>query len=283
MPIMALSIKSRYKAAMEYQSYQDLLNEEFDRRKQFNSAYSLRAFARDLGLAAPRLSLILNKKQGISVELATNLAKKMKLSEEKAQRFCDLVGSQHSRSNKEREQFRQKIQQYKVEVKTYSELHLEYFKVISDWYHFAILELTYLKDFKNDPLWMANILEITVEEVTTAIERMKNLGLISEENGKLLDTFKFLATPSDVPSASLKKFNTQLMKMAMEALYSQDILEREISSNIFAIDKASLPHFKEKIRQFRRELDSEAGGQMNKNSVYCLSMQLFELTSGDKL
>ena len=59
---------------MHHSTYHDLINEEFEKRKQINSAYSLRAFARDLGISAPRLSQILNKKQGLSLNAAQNLA-----------------------------------------------------------------------------------------------------------------------------------------------------------------------------------------------------------------
>ena len=108
---------------------------------------------------------------------------------------------------------------------------------------------------------------------------MKSLDLIVEKKGKLVDAFKFLATPNDAPSASLKKFNTQLMKKAIEALYTQDVQEREIASNIFSIKKEMLSKYKEKLRDFRRELEHEASQQKDKDSVYCLSMQFYELTT----
>ena len=263
---------------MQYTHYQDLLIEEFEKRKEINSSYSLRAYARDLDLSAPRLSQILNKKQGLSVNAAEAIAQKLKLTEGKKKWFCYSAGALHARSFKERDDFKNKVKLYKEEAKVFSELHLEYFKVIADWYHFAILELTYLSSFRNDDLWIAGMLGITQEEVQAAILRMKTLDLLIEKNGQLVDAFKFLATPNDVPSSSLKKFNSQLMKKAMEALYEQDVLEREISSNIFSIKKEKIPEYKEKLRTFRRELEHEASKEKSKDAVYCLSMQFYELT-----
>jgi len=109
---------------------------------------------------------------------------------------------------------------------------------------------------------------------------MKALDLIREENGQLVDVFKFLATSNDVPSMSLKKFNTQLMKKAMEAMYEQDVLEREMSSNIFSVNKEQLPVLKEKLRVFRREFEQDAQKDENRNSVYCLGIQFYDLTKG---
>ncbi len=263
---------------MQYASYHDLLSEEFEKRRQMNESYSLRAYARDLGLAAPRLSQILNKKQGLSVTSAEAVAKKLRLNHEKTQWFCSNVGSLHSRSSKQRLRFQKKALEYKSASRVLSEIQLEYFKVISDWYHFAILELTYLDDFQNDNKWMAEILGIEEKEVESAIKRLKNLELLEESEGKLVDKFKFLETPNDIPSLSLKKFHTQLLKKANIALYEQNVEEREISSNIFAVDKKRLPELKERLRDFRREFDMDVSKHENKNAVYCLGIQFFDIT-----
>lgn len=259
-------------------TYHDLLSEEFAKRKSINGAYSLRSYARDLGISAPRLSQIMNKKQGLSIEAASSIVERLKLSQEQKLWFCSSVGALHARSSRERNEFRSKIQTYQKETKVFSEIELEYFKVISDWYHFAILELTYTKDFQSDPVWIAQRLGITEDEAITAIARMKGLKLLREENGTLKDVFQFLATSNDVPSLSIKNFHAQILKKATEALYEQDVNEREISSNIFSIRKEKLPEIKNRIRNFRRDLEKEASEIKDRDSVYCLSMHFFELT-----
>ncbi len=263
---------------MQYSSYHDLLSDYFERRKNINASYSKRAFARDLGVSSARLSQVLNKKHGLSTDAAKDLARRLRLNSEEAKWFVESVGALHSRKSTQKIEFIQRIQEYKRTAKKFSEIHLEYFKVIADWYHFAILELTYMEDFENDSAWMADRLCITVEQVNEAITRLKSLNLVTEEDGKLKDVFKFLATPNDVPSASLKKFHHQLMKKAMEALYEQDVMNREISSNIFSVRKDKIPEFKEKLRVFRRDMENEASQSKGKDAVYCLSMQFYELT-----
>ena len=238
----------------------------------------MRAFARDLGVSSARLSQVLSRKHGLSIEAAQEFATKLKLNTDETKWFVESVGALHSRNKSAKSEYSLKIQEYKRTAKKFSEIHLEYFKVISDWYHFAILELTYMEDFQNDHSWIAEKLGISLLEVSEAISRMKDLDLITEENGVLKDVFKFLATPNDVPSASLKKFNTQLMKKAMEALYEQDVMKREIASNIFSVRKDKVPEFKEKLRVFRRDMENEASQLKGKDAVYCLSMQFYELT-----
>lgn len=269
---------------MNYTSYHDLLSEEFARRKSLDHAYSLRSYADDLGLNVSRLSQILNRKQGLSIDVAKNVASKLKLTDKHKQWFCHSVGALHSRSFRERAEHEAKIKEMEKDTKVFSNLDLEYFKVISDWYHFAILELTYLADFRYEIDWIANKLGITTDEAKWAINRMIILELLVEENGTIKDRFRLLSTPSDVPNNYIKKFHTQILKKAIEAVHERDVLEREFSSNVFAVDKSLLPELKERLREVRREFQKKATTEsVKKDSVYCLSLQFFELTaSADK-
>ncbi len=212
---------------MSYKTYHDILIEELERRKKLNSSYSLRAYSRDLNISAPRLSQVLNRKQGLSVEMAGMICQRLKLNAEQTQWFCHSVGALHARSQHDRMEFSAKVEAYKKEQKNYPEIHLEYFKVISDWYYFALLELTHLSDFKNDHGWIAEMLGITELEVAAAIERMIGLNLLEEKNGTLIDCFKCLATPNDIPSQALREFNSQLMKKAMDSLDRDCLSQRE--------------------------------------------------------
>ncbi len=264
---------------MNFETYHDLLNFEFERRREINSYYSLRCFARDLQLSAPRLSLILNKKRGLSTEAANDVALRLGLDEKTKKWFCNSAGALHSRGKKQREAFNEKILEYKKQSSHFDEIQLEFFKVISDWYHFALLEATYLDDFQSDPKWISDLLGIEFEQTIEAIERLKKLELLKVVDGEYVDTFEFLATPNDIPSPSLKKYNLQLMKKAMTSLYEQDVSEREYSSTIFPISKKELATYKQRIRDFRRGLDKDSRQDPNKDAVYCLGIQFFELTN----
>ena len=63
------------------QIYQKYLKDEFERRKQRNSSYSLRAYARDLELPSSKLSQYLTGDCGISGKKAGEIARKLVLSE----------------------------------------------------------------------------------------------------------------------------------------------------------------------------------------------------------
>ena len=50
--------------------------------------------------------------------------------------------------------------------------------LISDWHHYAILELVHVRDFKPDSRWLARVLGISVDEVNVALQRLLRLGLL---------------------------------------------------------------------------------------------------------
>ena len=67
-----------------------------------------------------------------------------------------------------------RIRLQKTAVPEYQQLQMDTFRVISDWYHFGILELTYLKSFKSDPRWIAKALGIT--EIEAVLFRPRGGG-----------------------------------------------------------------------------------------------------------
>lgn len=260
----------------DYLSYRDLLTAEFNRRQVRNPRYSLRSFAKDLELSPGRLSEILSQKQGLSEEVASNVAKKLKLNAMETDYFINLVESEHARSKSKREIA--KIRLKKFGHNPESQLKMEYFKIISDWYHFAIMELTNLHGFKNEPAWIANQLGITEKEAQEGVERMIQVGLLELKKKKLVGTKKTLVkTPSDVPSEHIKRHHFQVLKKALEALYNHDVDQRDFYTMTLAIDKESLPELKQVLKENHERLYRKAHSSKKKNKVYCYSVQLFSL------
>src|SRR4051812_8640701 len=65
-----------------------LANELLSRQLR-NERYSLRAFARSLGLSPSKLSDIMKGKQGLSLATAREIVTKLDLSVDEARAFCD--------------------------------------------------------------------------------------------------------------------------------------------------------------------------------------------------
>jgi uncharacterized protein (TIGR02147 family) len=255
-------------------TYRTILREELEARCERNPRYSLRAFARDLGVTSSRLSEVMGGRYGLSREAAHEIAKKLSYNDEECRRFCDLVDAQHARAQKDRRAAKARLDVNSVD---YQQLTLDSFQVISDWYHYAILELTLVQDYEDNIEWMARRLGISPHIVSAAVERLQRLDLLTVQEGVLKASDGFTATPSGIPSDALKKFHRQLLEKALISIDLQNVEERDLSHMILAVNSKDIPEAKEEIKTFRRKFDARFGAAIKKDEVYCLGIQFFRL------
>lgn len=258
-------------------TYVHFLLSEFESRKTRNNSYSLRAFARDIGVKAPKLSEILRGKCGLSEKSAQMIADNLKLSAKEKELFINLVNVRHARSQLVKNAAKEKLNQNNL-YSSFSELSLESFKIISDWYHFAILELTEVSDFNSEVTWVAKRLDISTEMTENAIERLIDFGLLERNSdGLLVQTHKSLSTPSGVPSSEIKKHHRQILAKAEDSLIQDPIATRDFSAITFAIPESAFEEIQNEIKIFRRRISDKYLNHNNKERVYSLAIQLFPL------
>ncbi|MGZ3694297.1 MAG: TIGR02147 family protein [Bdellovibrionota bacterium] len=255
--------------------YQSFLTSEFARRKRRNSGYSLRAFARDLEIPAPKLSQILSGRCGLSGNRATTLALRLGLSEKDAELFVLCVETQHSRSAVAKARAKQALAQLTVNDE-FENLDLDRFSIIRDWFHFAILELTEVKDFSPEIEWISKRLGIGIAECSAAVQRLMDFGLLQEDAVKgLKQSHADLATPSGIPSRELRDHHSQVLRKAEAALEEVPVAERDISEITMAIDSRKLKEASAWIKDFRRKFCRDLQESAEKDRVYCLAIQFF--------
>jgi len=156
-------------------------------------------------------------------------------------------------------------------------MSLEAFRVVSDWYHFAILELTEIEEFKSDVKWIAQTLGIGAKVCALAIDRLKKLELLEDNKGVLRQTAGFMATPSGIPSDAIKKFHQQILDKAQSALFTQTVDERDFSTMVFPVNEKDIPWAKDQIKSFRRQFLAKLQESKPKTRLYALAIQFFRL------
>jgi uncharacterized protein (TIGR02147 family) len=254
--------------------YRKILRNELEDRCQKNPRYSLRSFARDLGVSAPRLSRILNGRHGLSGEAAREIARRLNLSPSEQELFGTLVESEHARTSIVRNAARVRASELNT---AFQALGLDSFRVISDWYHLAILELTLVEGFQSDPAWIADQLGITQIEARSAVDRLLKFDLLKKTGGALRATGSNFANPEGLPNDAIRKFHRQILARADQALNFQGAEERESSNLTIAIDESTLPKARKLIREFTRKFDRELSQASKKTRVYNLTVQFFGL------
>ena len=254
--------------------YQDFILEEFRARRARNPNYSLRAFARDLGMPASKLSQNLRGLCGISVAKAQVIADKIQMREDKRQLFLALVEAQHARSRVARQQAQSRLNDLRMEC--FTELDVNRFAVVRDWFCMAILEMIELSDFRPDVAWISKRLGIPADVVREAVGRLQDVGLLEIHDSGWKQTSVDLEVPSGAPSKTVREYHRQILERAAEALEKVPVEEREFSSQTFAVSRGALPELKTLILDFQRRV-SRLTAQAPRDEVYCLAIQLFPL------
>ncbi len=251
---------------IETPSYRSILIQELGRRKTKNRHYSMRAFARDLGLSVTVLSEVLANKRRFSPKNAMQVDEKLALAPALARRLSQASREQATPDPEE---------------DRYFQIQDDIFATISDWYHFAIMSLARLPRNQTSPQWIANRLGISAFEAEAAVARLQRLGLLSIDEGRLVRTEKSLQTTTDVPSSALRKFHRQHLQLAEVALERVPVHLRDITSVTLAVDPQFMSLAKPLIQRFRKQMERLARSETPKE-VYTLAIQFYPLTqSGD--
>ena len=253
--------------------YLDILKKEFDARKRANKSYSLRAFARDLELSPSRLSEVLSNKSGLSEQSAERIARKIKLSPSEAKLFIELVNKKHGRSSKTR----QEAEEYIESNSNKNSISLDGFKVMSDWYYFAILSVMELDECNGTVSWIAKRLGLDGEVTGSALKTLMSLDYIGEENGKYFLLKNNLTTTHDVKSYALRNYHKQNIQRGIEALDTVDVELRDITSMTMTFEKSKMKEAKEMLKNFRR-MFCQKMEEGKKEEVYSLNIQFVPLT-----
>lgn len=244
------------------QFFIEFLRDELISRCQSNPGYSLRAFARDLEIDNSVLSKILNGKRKVGSRVINRLSNQLNLDVKTRLSFFE--DNDCSQANQ-----------------AYQQLAIDSFKIISDWQHYAILELIRMDNFKSDVGFVSDTLGISILEAKAAVDRLKRVGLIEiDDSGHWIDVSGGKSTniSNDMTSSALKKMQEQLLQKSIESMYKVPYELRNNTSMTMAIDVEKLDQAQVEIKKFRRKLANLLSRGEKRNDVYNLSISLFPLT-----
>ncbi len=260
----------------EHTDYRNFLKEELARRSHLNPKYSLRAYAQHLKMSPGQLSRVLQGKKRMSSEKALEVSSVLKLKGNKREYFCNLVHLDSTKSPMAKEYIENKLKDIRPS-KDFYVLETDIFKLVSDWYHYAILELVECSDFKPSARWISRRLEISQAETELAIERLKRLNLLICDGKQWKKTQNTYLASSDIPNEAFRKFHKQTLEKAIDSIENQEVQERNLSSVTFAVDLSKLSEAQQLIRKFRCNMEKLLS-EGHKTEVYQLAVQLFRIT-----
>jgi uncharacterized protein (TIGR02147 family) len=263
--------------------YQTRLREALMERIDRNPRYSIRSFASALGLDSSSLSQILAGKRSVSTKVVDRILGYLELDPREQKEFLESIIEEKKQKGLKRVSpeldSRLKNISKSVTAHTYHGVGLDEFRVIADWYHYAILELTFSKHFSPDPKWIAKELGISITETKIAIDRLLELELLERKDGTLKKVDWHLDTKDKTKSSAFhRKRQKQILEKSMHSLEHDPIEIRNHSSLTLCIDKNKIALAKAKIQSSMQEIaDLLLSG--TPEEVYELSVNLFPLNS----
>jgi uncharacterized protein (TIGR02147 family) len=257
----------------------NILSEILSQRTATNASYSLRAFARDLGVSPQQLSNVINGRRGLGPSTAEKVVKRLGLDQTQKDFFLESLKAKFSKSKVQRVVSKSKLKSMMVDAST-KNLEIEMFATISNWYHFTLLEL--IKISKNKKLtksWFAKKLGIPESEVKLALGRLQRLELISKTESGWEVNQDVIIADRGISTEAIRNFHRQILEKAIGALAFQTHEERYGSSSTIPIKVKDLALAKEMIQKFRIDFDKAVTDSENGEEVYGLSLQFFRLTN----
>ncbi len=250
-------------------SFRLFLQQELARRCARNPQYSLRSFAIQLDKDHSTLSQLLRGKRPMTEKAIEKLGSKLGLERDLIDSFIarEKLAGPHDAPLADVHLLTQQLTQDTLEL-------------VSNVYHYTILELMRLGEFKPDSRWIARVLGISTDEVNIALNRLIRLGLLSMESrdrwvDKSGDT---TASFDEFTGIAIQRLSEQVRGLFMAALLETPQECRAHSSTTMAVNTERLPEALETIARFRRELAEllEAGGGCDE--VYQLEISLFPIS-----
>lgn len=244
---------------MNYSS--ELLNNVFEERKQRNSSYSMRAFARDLGIGKTTVSEVLSGRRKLS---KTNLHKvilNLDLNSDQKKLIDMELGVKN-------------IEAAEVQKIILNEEKLE---LIAHWHYLAILNLAKIELNRATAEWVSDRLGISVSIANEAIARLVKLELLKIKEGRLVRTSNPIHSSEDIPSNALKKHHNGMLSQAQKSLFYDDPEVREISTVTMAVAKKDFSKAKNLLRKFRQKFMENLSTEQP-DEVYALGIHFYPLS-----
>ncbi|MDA9951439.1 TIGR02147 family protein [Oligoflexaceae bacterium] len=258
--------------------FRTFLKDEICKRQQMQSTYSMRKFAKDIGVSPSLLSEVLNRKHCFSVKSAESISNKLGLKGVEKNLFFNLVKSENSRNKFIRDDAKVRVKEIQVNH-AQKMIENDVFHLIADWYHLAVMSLLETKDFKSDVGWIAKRLKISIIQAENALNRLVRFKMISFRSGIYSINHSSTSTSDDIPSEAIRKFQSQVLKKAQLSLYHHDVSSREIATMVMSVRKDKLEEAKKELKSFRRRFCRKFDcSDRSADDVYAFHTSFFNLT-----
>lgn len=265
----------------EYLEYRSFLKELFAFKKSENASFSHRSFARLAGLQSSNfLKLVMDAQRNLSPKAIHQFAKAFKLNKNESDFFEALVYFNQAKSMEEKNLYYDRISQFK-KYHDAKPLDVHQYTYFSNWYFVALRELTLLKSFKEDTVWINKKLKARLhpDEIKRAIRILLDLKLLHRDaNGSLRQSDSKISSSPEMGILAVYNFHREMIQKAGESIEKSLAEHRDISGLTLALSKKQFEKIRLRINEMRREIHELSCEESDKEAVYQVNFQLFNLS-----
>ena len=247
------------------------IREEFARRKKLNPRYSLRKFSSDCGLSPSFVGYLIRGLRSLSFDQYVAVSSRLGIT-------LPLPGSSQDET---------KIVPVKATGKQGRYRSTEFLEIPMQgrldslsWIDIQIADLTLLKGFKPDIVWMGKKLNLPASVVSESVEKLIQLGVLQIRGNLLIKKKKKIYLSASQSLSSLRKYHRDAMHGALQELSRVDeaaFKRRLITGATLTLNDKLLPQVQEKLNNFVQEVIDLAADE-DAQSLYQLNLQFFPLT-----
>ncbi len=261
----------------DYLDYRVYLRDWYADRKANGRGFSLRAFSKEAGFNSPNfLKLVKDGDRNLTEKSIVPFIKGLQLTQQEEEFFRNLVFYTQADSEEEKKHFYEGM----LRSRKFSQvkpLEKEQYQFFSTWYHPIVRELMTSEAFDGTPEYLVGRIRpaITVFQAAQSMELLQKLGLIRRTpEGRWEQSDVVLTTGAELRSRALMKYHRELLEIAKVRLEEVPADQRDLSALTLGIRPGQVSLFKEKIREFRRQILEMVSANTSASEVVILSIQL---------
>jgi uncharacterized protein (TIGR02147 family) len=263
----------------KFSDFREVLRWAYDERKERRKSYSIRAFARDLGIKDTTLGGVLRGRYGISAQTAKQFSLKLKFNKRQTEFFVALVESQHARTKIERESAKETLRKFD-NTKALTPIDPASYSYLEKWFYPAALEAISVHGPKISSLKLAQVLKISEKDAKAATQVLLSLKLIEETPAGYVRTQQHLEAEAVGSSSVLRNFHKQMLEIAKEAIEQQPLAKRKNLSTTFSIESSRVENARAWLEKMHQKFIDEFASNGTADKVYACSSALFQLDYG---
>ena len=267
----------------EYINFTSYLTDFFNEKKASNPAFSVRAFAKFLGLKNPTLlNDVLRKKRKPTVQIAVSLCRKCFYPKHQTDYLVKICEYERAKNFEERGLIMVELRRL-LAHRTWKVYDLNQYDFMNHPHVLLIYSFMALKDFKPTLSYInkKTRLKITQSQLTNAIDilvRLKHVTVDKNGNYKYsTENAVVAAGDAGVTSEITKKFHVNNMALIKDIFIEIQPHERDVRSTTLAITKSNFKLIVDEIVNAHQKI-MDYGMDNSSEEVYIFSTQLIPIT-----